>query len=106
MLTIEKTNEEMSKMRDNQFFGEITHDENDKKECAMMGLIKNQKIVLEEELKIAKLKYADVALEKDNWSGRYEREVDCKVLEGQIAILTKMERDLMDMLTPANMPPC
>ena len=106
MLTMEKTNEEMSKMRDNQFFGEIAHDENDKKECAMMGLIKNQKIVLEEELKIAKLKYSDVALEKDNWSGRYEREVDCKVLEGQIAILTKMERDLMDMLTPANMPPC
>ena len=101
---MEKTNEEMSKMRDNQFFGEITHDENDKKECAMMGLIKNQKIVLEEELKIAKLKYADVALEKDNWSGRYEREMDCKVIEGQIAILTKMERDLMDMLTPANMP--
>lgn len=106
MLTMEKTNEEMSKMRENQFFGEITHDENDKKECAMMGLIKNQIIVLEEELKIAKLKYADVALEKDNWSGRYEREMDCKVLEGKIAILTKMERDLMDMLTPANMQPC
>nr|DAV13679.1 MAG TPA: hypothetical protein [Caudoviricetes sp.] len=106
MLTMEKTNEEMSKMRENQFFGEITHDENDKKECAMMGLIKNQIIVLEEELKIAKLKYADVALEKDNWSGRYEREMDCKVLEGKIAILTKMERDLMDMLTPGNMPPC
>ena len=103
---MEKTNEEMSKMRDNQFFGEITHDESGKKECAMMGLIKNQKILLEEELKIAKLKYADVALEKDNWSGRYEREMDCKVIEGQIAILTKMERDLMEMLTPTNMPPC
>lgn len=47
-----------------------------------------------------------MALEKDNWSGRYEREMDCKVIEGQIAILTKMERDLMEMLTPTNMPPC
>ena len=103
---MEKTNEEMSKMRDNQFFGEIAHDENDKKECAMMGLIKNQKIVLEEELKIAKLKYADVALEKDNWSGRYEREVDCKVLEGQIAILTKLEKDMENMLTPTSMSSC
>ena len=28
---MEKTNEEMSKMRDNQFFGEITHDEMTKK---------------------------------------------------------------------------
>ena len=82
MLTIEKTNEEMSKMRDNQFFGEITHDENDKKECAMMGLIKNQKIVLVEEFMIAKLIYDDVALVNDNWRGRYERDMGGIVIEG------------------------
>ena len=40
MLTMEKTNEEMSTMRDNQFFGDIAQEENNKKECAMMGLKK------------------------------------------------------------------
>ena len=53
MLTMEKTNEEMSTMRDNQFFGDIAQEENNKKECAMMGLIKNQIIVLNEELDVA-----------------------------------------------------
>lgn len=42
MLTMEKTNAEMSTTRDNQFFGDIAQEENSKKECAMMGLIKNQ----------------------------------------------------------------
>ena len=40
-------------------------------ECAVIGLIKNQMIVLEEDLREAKLRYADVALEKENWSGKY-----------------------------------
>ena len=59
MLTMEKTNAEMSTMRDNQFFGDIAQEENNKKECAMMGLIKNQIIVLNEEL--------DVAYNKKYW---------------------------------------
>ena len=75
------------------------------KECAMMGLIRNQKIDLEERLNDAKLKFADANLVKDNWSCAKEREIDCKVLEGQISILSKIERDLEDMLTPAKMPP-
>ena len=70
-------------------------------ECAVIGLIKNQMIVLEEDLREAKLRYADVALEKDNWSGKYEREVDCKVIEGQMAILSKLEKDFECMFTPS-----
>jgi len=62
-------------------------------ECAVIGLIKNQMIVLEEDLREAKLRYADVALEKENWSGKYEREMDCKVIEGQMRILSKLEKD-------------
>jgi hypothetical protein len=72
-------------------------------ECAIIGLIKNQMIVLEEDLKDAKLRYADVALEKDNWSGKYERELDCKVIEGQIAILSKLEKDFECMFAPHSM---
>ena len=71
-------------------------------ECAVIGLIKNQMIVLEEDLREAKLRYADVALEKDNWSGKYEREMDCKVIEGQMAILNKLEKDFECMFTPSS----
>ena len=73
---------------------------NEMPECAVIGLIKNQMLILEENLREAKLRYADVALEKDNWSGKYEREVDCKVIEGQMAILSKLENDFEWMFTP------
>lgn len=89
-----------SMMMDTQFNADFLRREDEKKECAIKGLIKNQKIVLEEELHDAKLKYADVALEEENWSGKYERKMACKVLEGQIAILSKLEMDFENMLTP------
>lgn len=100
--TIEKMADEKANMMGNQFFGEVSHDE--PKECAVMGLIKNQVIVLEEELNDAKLKYADVALEEENWSAKYERKQACKILEGQIAILNKLQRDFECMLTPMSKP--
>lgn len=95
--TIEKMADEKANMMGNQFFG-TPHEE--PKECAVMGLIKNQIIVLDEELNDAKLRYADVALEEENWSAKYERKQACKILEGQIAILNKLQRDFECMLTP------
>ncbi len=95
--TIEKMADEKANMMGNQFFG-TPHEET--KECAVMGLIKNQIIVLDEELNDAKLRYADVALEEENWSAKYERKQACKILEGQIAILNKLQRDFECMLTP------
>lgn len=74
----------------------------DMSECAVIGLIKNQILVLEDDLREAKLKYADVALEKENWSGKYERELDCKVIEGQMKILSKLEKDFECMFTPSS----
>lgn len=97
------TDETMS-MNNMQFNADFLHKEDEKKECAIMGLIKNQKIVLEEELNEAKLKYADVALEDENWSGKYERKMACKILEGQIFILSKLENDFENMLTPMTNP--
>lgn len=96
--TIEKMADEKANMMGNQFFGEVSHDE--PKECAVMGLIKNQIIVLDEELNDAKLRYADVALEEENWSAKYERKQACKILEGQIAILNKLQKDFECMLNP------
>lgn len=95
--TVEKMADEKANMMGNQFFG-TPHEET--KECAVMGLIKNQIIVLDEELNDAKLRYADVALEEENWSAKYERKQACKILEGQIAILNKLQRDFECMLTP------
>lgn len=96
--TMEKMADEKANMMGNQFFGEVSHEE--PKECAVMGLIKNQIIVLNEELNDAKLRYADVALEEENWSAKYERKQACKILEGQIAILNKLQKDFECMLTP------
>ncbi|MCD7779689.1 MAG: hypothetical protein LUH05_03335 [Candidatus Gastranaerophilales bacterium] len=95
--TMEKQTETMQ-MKD-QFFGEISKENS--KECAIMGLIKNQKMVLEEELSEAKLRYADVALEDENWSGKYERKMTCKILEGQIVILSKLQHDFECMMSPS-----
>ena len=99
--TMEKMADEKSSMMGNQFFGEVSHDE--PKECAIIGLIKNQKIVLEERLSDAKLKFADATLDKENWSMAKEREIACKVIEGQVLILSKLEQDFENMLTPMPM---
>lgn len=94
-------------MMSNSFFGEVSHENEQKisKECAFIGLIKNQKLVLEDELREAKLRFADVALERENWSGKYEREMACKVIEGQISMLNKLETDFECMITPAENTP-
>lgn len=100
--TVEKMTNEQTNMMGNQFFGEVSNENS--QECAVMGLIKNQIIVLDEELNDAKLRYADVALEEENWSAKYERKQTCKIIEGQIAILNKLQKDFECMLTPMTKP--
>jgi len=96
-LTNDKMPENNSNMMGSQFFGK-PHE--DPKECAMIGLIKNQMNDLEGELNEAKLRFADATLDKDNWSMAKEREIACKVVEGQIAILAKLQNAYEDMLSP------
>lgn len=96
-LTNDKTTEEHSNMMGNQFFGK-PHE--DSKECAMIGLIKNQMNDLDDALNEAKLKFADATLDKDNWSMAKEREIACKVIEGQIAILARLQNAYEEMLSP------
>lgn len=106
MLTAEKMNEPMPHTLGNQFFGEPKNGvEEPKNEYAIIGLIKNQMIILEEKLNDAKIKFAEANLVKDNWSCAKEREIDCKILEGQINILSKLQYDFENMFTPVNMPP-
>ncbi len=96
--TMEKMNDKMPDMMGNHFFGEVSKD--DPKECAFMGLIKNQIIVLEEELKEAKIRLGDISMEEENWSAKYERKTECKILQGKIDILIKLKKDFESMLTP------
>ena len=107
MQTEEKTMENTMEMSMAETDSDVEMDatpkkSNDMPECAIIGLIKNQMIVLEDALREAKLRYADVALEKENWSGKYERELDCKVIEGQMKILSKLEKDFECMFTPSS----
>ncbi len=96
--TMESMNDKMPEMMGNQFFGEVS--DTDPKECAIMGLIKNQIIVLGEELNEAQRKLGIVSMEEENWSAKYERKMECKVLQGKIDILTKLKNDFECMLTP------
>lgn len=64
-----------------------------------LGIIKNQILVLEEELKQAKIEYADMELDSNDWQCKTDRKIKCKVLEGQIAILQKMEQGLEGIFT-------
>lgn len=105
MLTVEKSNEAKTHTMGNQFFGELNNsDAHPQKDCAIIGLIRNQMLVLEEHLKDAKIRFAEANLVKDNWSCAKEREIDCKILEGQITILSKLQYDFENMLSPVNMP--
>ncbi len=99
----EKPQEKSIKM-ENQFFGEVPDMQKDK-ECAIIGLIKNQIIVLEEDLNHSKVLFANAARDQNlHWTIKYERDCECKVIEGKIAILNKMQRDFENMMTPMSNP--
>ena len=103
MLTEEKqemSSEMQDMMMNNEFVGKMHEKASNHSECAIMSLIKNQMIDLQEELKETKVKYADASLQDENWSAKYDRRMACKILEGKISILNKLKRDFENMLTP------
>lgn len=64
----------------------------------MTGLIKNQVHVLEEELAEAKQSFASYHLDENaDWRCRDNARTKCKIIEGQIFILEKLEKDLFKM---------
>ena len=69
------------------------------KECTILSMMRNRREMLKDDLQEAKIKFADAALDKDNWLGKYEREMACKVLEGQISLLNMMEKEIEEMPT-------
>ncbi len=99
MFATEAKNDTMQKMNEEQFYGQISSDEDYVKQCAVMSIIRNQKVMLDDELSEAKLKFADAALDENNWLERNKREMKCKVIEGQISMLCKIERELENMIS-------
>ena len=65
----------------------------------IVGIIKNQIIELNEELNLAKIDYANSSLDENDWQRKANRKEKCKVLEGQVAILNKIEREFIAMFT-------
>lgn len=99
MFTTEEKNASMQKMNDDQFYGKISNDEDYVKQCAVMSIIRNQKVMLDDDLTEAKIKFAEAALIEDNWLEKNKREMKCKVIEGQICMLNKIERELENMIS-------
>lgn len=99
MFATEAKNEPIQKMNDDQFYGKISNDDEYVKQCAVMSIIRNQKVMLDDDLTEAKIKFAEAALIEDNWLERNKREMKCKVIEGQICMLNKIERELENMIS-------
>jgi hypothetical protein len=67
------------------------------RESFMRGLLRNHKEILTGALEAAKLKFADMALGDNNWQEKTDRKIECKMIEAQISILNRVERDFNTM---------
>lgn len=65
----------------------------------IVGIVKNQIIELNEELNLAKIDYANSSLDDNEWPTKRNKKEKCKVLEGQVAVLQKIEREIVEMFT-------
>lgn len=61
--------------------------------------IKNEIGNLEEDLKQAKIEYADIELDSNDWHCKTDRKIKCKVIEGKIEVLWKMEKFIQGVFT-------
>lgn len=86
--------------QENQFYGDFLKKE-ETRENAMLGLIKNQKIMLEEEFAEAKEKYAGRLLKDKYCPETYEAEFKCRLIEAKMDIVSKIQKDLENMLSPS-----
>ena len=68
------------------------------KECAIIGLIKNQRIVLEEELDDAYREYGFISKKAKFSSKYYKAEHRCNILEAKLEVVEQMEAYIMEMM--------
>lgn len=86
--------------QENQFYGDFLKKE-ETRENAMLGLIKNQQIMLEEEFAEAKEKYAGRLLKDKYCPETYEAEFKCRLIEAKMDIVSKILKDSENMLSPS-----
>lgn len=96
--TMEKTANENAPMMETTMYGDFLHKDNSK-ECAILGVIKNQRIVLEEELSAAKENYGDKLLKGRYEPETYNAEIKCRIIEGKLNAVTRIQNSVEDMLS-------
>lgn len=96
-------NETNSKMG-NQFFGEVDKPMSMSKECAMIGLMKNKVIVLNDELLVAEAELGRVSQDESvHWSIKKKKENNCSFVKGKISAVEELMKDFENMLAPMKM---
>lgn len=98
--TMEKMADENPSMMDTTVFIDPSTI-SDSKECAILGLIKNQRIVLEEEFTTAKEKYAGKLLNDKYNPDTYNAELDCRIIDAKLNVVTMMQKNVEKMLSSA-----
>jgi len=96
-------NETNSKMG-NQFFGDVDKPMSMSKECAMIGLMKNKVIVLNDELLVAEAELGRVSQDESvHWSIKKKKENNCSFVKGKISAVEELMKDFENMLAPMKM---
>lgn len=87
-----------------QFFGEVEKNMPISKECAMVGLMKNKIIVLNDELLVAEAELGRVSQDESvHWTIKKKKENNCSFIKGKISAIEEMMKDFENMLTPMKM---
>lgn len=93
-MTDEKMPENMAEMQNNSFLGEVPQEPEMTPESVMMGLFKNQIIVLEEKLVSANAEFGKAVRNPNmHWMERNDRKTECKILEGQINVIKQLQNN-------------
>ena len=98
MLKTEEKMEMKPEMTNKNLRGKVSANTEDARQCAVISILRNQKIVLEEDLDDATKKLGEATLDKENWVAKYECEMKCNVIKGQIAIVSKLQREFENMM--------
>lgn len=105
MLTAEQMHDAMPDLKSGEFTANLGDDTKEvSNECAVMGLIKNQMLVLEEDYAAAKDSFATAKLNDKYSPASYEAELNCRLIEAKIEILSKLKNDFECMLSPVMTP--
>jgi len=96
---------ETNKAMENQFFGDVSKPMSLGKECAMIGIMKNKIIVLNDELLVAEAEFGRVSQDETvHWTIKKKKENNCSYIKGKISAIEELMKNFDDLLAvPATM---